>query len=158
MPPLGSSQQSQSGSWSVSRREPQHSTKNTLAQSQAGQTLGYSSSLWACAGWCIWVFVLVSGVLLAVVNTKLVWIARYVTRGGHVHQLRPGIFWLNRPWMLLPVIKFLLFFVSYCYSNAIFFATQFGSSSCFFSSAGFQGQPVPWWVSCRWSKISARLV
>jgi len=82
-----------------------------------------------------------------VLNTKLVWIVRYATREGHVQKLKPGIFWPNRPRLLLPVIKFLLFFVSYVYANAIFFATQFGSKSCFFSRYGFQGQPVPWWVS-----------
>ena len=98
-------------------------------------------------GWCIWVFIIVSGLLLAIVNTKLVWIARYTARGGNVHKLKSGIFWLNRPWLLLPVIKFLLFFVSYVYANAIFFATQYGYNSCFFSRNGFQGQPVPWWVS-----------
>ncbi|KAK9829176.1 hypothetical protein WJX72_004342 [[Myrmecia] bisecta] len=96
-------------------------------------------------GWCIWVFIILAGGLLFAVNTKLIWIARYVTRGGHVHRLKPGIFWLNRPWLLLPVIKFLVFFVSFVYSNSIFFTTQFGPNSCFFSRTGFQGNPFPWW-------------
>ena len=99
------------------------------------------------AGWCIWVFVIVSGALLTLVNYKLIWVVRYVTRGGNIHLLKNGVFWANRPGLLLPIIKFLLFFVSYVYANAIFFATQFGTKSCFFSRAGFQGQPVPWWVS-----------
>jgi hypothetical protein len=25
-----------------------------------------------------------------------------------VHRLRPGVFWFNRPWLLLPVIKYLV--------------------------------------------------
>ena len=43
-----------------------------------------------CAGWCVWLFTVLAGVVLLVVNTKLVWIARYVTRGGIVHRLQPG--------------------------------------------------------------------
>ena len=57
----------------------------------------------ARAGWCVWLFTLLAGVALLAVNTKLVYIARYVTRGGLVHRLQPGVFWLNRPWLLLPV-------------------------------------------------------
>lgn len=37
----------------------------------------------------MWVFTIVSGVVLFVINTKLVWIVRYVTRGGRVHTLKP---------------------------------------------------------------------
>lgn len=108
----------------------------------------YSLLRAACvAGWCIWVFCILCGAVLAIVNTNLIWIARYATRGGHVHRLTPGIFFLNRPWLMLHVIKFLLFFVSFTYANAIFFAAEFGPKSCFFSSVGFQGQPIPWWVS-----------
>jgi hypothetical protein len=100
------------------------------------------------AGWCIWVFIIIAGAILLVVNTKLVMITRYVTRGGCIHTLEPGIFWLNRPWLLLRVIKFLLFLCGFVYSNAIFFAAEFGPKSCFFSRTGFQGiQIVPWWVS-----------
>jgi hypothetical protein len=43
-----------------------------------------------CAGWCVWLFTVLAGVVLLVVNTKLIWIARYVTRGGIVHRLQPG--------------------------------------------------------------------
>lgn len=43
-----------------------------------------------CAGWCVWFFTLLAGGVLLIVNTKLVWIARYVTRGGIVHRLKPG--------------------------------------------------------------------
>ncbi len=44
----------------------------------------------------MWFFTVLAGAALLVVNTKLVHIVRYVTRGGHVHRLKPGIFWLNR--------------------------------------------------------------
>ena len=44
----------------------------------------------------MWFFTLLAGAVLLVLNTKLVHIVRYVTRGGQVHRLRPGIFWLNR--------------------------------------------------------------
>ena len=57
------------------------------------------------AGWCVWLFTVAAGVALLIVNTKLVHVARFVTRGGRIHRLRPGVFWLNRPWLLLPVLK-----------------------------------------------------
>ncbi|CAL8467379.1 g6916 [Coccomyxa elongata] len=101
------------------------------------------SSVW---GWCVWFFTLLAGVVLLIVNTKLVWIARYVTRGGMVHRLKPGVFWFNRPWLLLPVIKYLVFFNTFVFANSIFFASQFGRHSCFFSKTGFQGAvPLSWW-------------
>jgi hypothetical protein len=59
-----------------------------------------------------------------------------------------SIFWLGRPWLFRPVIKGLLFFVSFVFSNSIYFAAMFGPTSCFFSRTGFQGpQFLPWWVS-----------
>ena len=48
------------------------------------------------AGWSVWFFTALAGAALLVVNTRLVHIVRYVTRGGHIHRLQPGIFWLNR--------------------------------------------------------------
>jgi hypothetical protein len=53
----------------------------------------------------VWLFTLLAGLLLLVVNTKLVYVARFATRGGRIHRQRPGVFWLNRPWLLLPVVK-----------------------------------------------------
>ena len=50
----------------------------------------------------MWFFTLLAGVALLVLNTKLVHIVRYVTRGGQVHRLRPGIFWLNRYFSCIP--------------------------------------------------------
>ena len=44
----------------------------------------------------MWFFTVLAGAALLVLNTKLVHIVRYVTRGGHVHRLKPGVFWLNR--------------------------------------------------------------
>lgn len=58
-----------------------------------------------------------------------------------------GVFWFNRPWLLLPVIKYLVFFNTFVFANSIFFASQFGTRSCFFSKTGFQGAvPISWWV------------
>ncbi len=55
---------------------------------------------------------------------------------------------LCRPGLLLPVIKYLVFFNTFVFANSIFFATQFGRRSCFFSRTGFQGWvPISWWVS-----------
>ena len=55
---------------------------------------------------------------------------------------------LCRPGLLLPVIKYLVFFDTFVFANSIFFATQFGCKSCFFSRTGFQGYvPISWWVS-----------
>ena len=101
-----------------------------------------------CAGWCIWVFVIVAGAMLLAVNTHLMAAARLTGRGeGATVQQMPLPARLLASQLLLPVLKFLLFFVSFVFSNALFFATQFGSRSCFFSTYGFQGYPVPWWVS-----------
>ena len=48
----------------------------------------------------------------------------------------------------LQVIKALVFFNTFVFANTIFFATQFGPHSCFFSHTGFQGSvPLSWWVS-----------
>ena len=59
-----------------------------------------------------------------------------------------GVFWLGRPWLFRPVLKFLVFFVSFVLTNTIYFAVIFGPKSCFFSRTGFQGlQILPWWVS-----------
>ena len=61
-------------------------------------------------------------------------------------MLKAGV--LCRPGLLLPVIKYLVFFNTFVFANSIFFATQFGRHSCFFSRTGFQGWvPIPWWVS-----------
>ena len=96
-------------------------------------------------GWCIWVFTLAAGAMLLVLSTKLVSVVRFATRFGAPHPLDPAPFWFRRPWLALPPVKLLLFFVSLVWSNAIFFAAAFGPHSCFFSRTGFQGAPVSWW-------------
>ena len=41
-----------------------------------------------------------------------------------------------------------MFFDTFVFANSIFFATQFGRKSCFFSRTGSQGYvPISWWVS-----------
>ena len=93
-------------------------------------------------------FIIVAGAMLLAVNTHLMAAARLTGRGeGATLQQMPLPARLLASQLLVPVLKFLLFFVSFVFSNALFFATQFGPHSCFFSTYGFQGYPVPWWVS-----------
>jgi hypothetical protein len=45
-----------------------------------------------------------------------------------------------------------VFFNTFVFANSIFFASEFGKHSCFFSRTGFQGYvPLPWWVSAQLS-------
>ena len=123
-----------------------------------------------CAGWCIWVFIIAAGVLLLLINTQIIAAGRLAAQVSHTrrcylilcelkltHTHEQGKEatvlssslprWLLPPHLMLPLIKLLLFFVSFVFSNAIFFAAHFGADSCFFSTYGFQGVPFPWWVS-----------
>ena len=44
----------------------------------------------------------------------------------------------------------LIFFNTFVFANTMFFSSQFGRHSCFFSRTGFQGTvPLSWWVSAR---------
>ena len=70
-------------------------------------------------GWCIWVFLVVAGAMLLALAVKLSWIVRYTSRArvpdeisGTPHDLDPEAFFFRRPWLMLPPIKLLLFFVS----------------------------------------------
>lgn len=70
-------------------------------------------------GWCIWVFLVVAGAMLLALAVKLAWIVRYTSRArvpddvsGSPHDLDPSAFFFRRPWLMLPPIKLLLFFVS----------------------------------------------
>ncbi|GBF95378.1 hypothetical protein Rsub_07806 [Raphidocelis subcapitata] len=98
-------------------------------------------------GWCAWLFSVAAGVLLALVNTYLMTLVRYATRGGAVRVLVSPPSWRRVNAALLPLIKLLLFCCSFVVSNSLFFAAFFGPQSCFFSRTGFQrGNPVPFWV------------
>ncbi len=52
------------------------------------------------AGWASAWFALLAVVLILVMNTKLIYIARHTARGGAVHRLNPTIFWFGAkgPW------------------------------------------------------------
>ena len=76
------------------------------------------------AGWSIWIFTIVSGGLLLLINTKLMWNNRFVTRGNTVNALTPRIFWLNRPWLMLFIIKGLIFCVSFVFASQVYFAAR----------------------------------
>ena len=103
-------------------------------------------TLSAAIGWAVWLLVALAGALLFAVNFKLVSVVRHVTRGGVPQALDPGVFWLGRPWLLLPAIKAAVFLIALLWTNTLFFATQFGRRSCFFSPTGLTRSPVPWWV------------
>ncbi|KAK9807309.1 hypothetical protein WJX73_000139 [Symbiochloris irregularis] len=98
-------------------------------------------------GWSVWVFTIISGVLLLIINTKLTWNGRFVTRGGGINTLTADIFWLGRPWLMLFVVKALMFAVSFVFASQVFFAIRYGSRSCFFAGNGFENLPdgIPWW-------------
>eukprot|EP00775_Hariotina_reticulata_P006178 gene6178-6416_t len=97
-------------------------------------------------GWSAWVFLILAGALLLVLNTGLLLAVRHITRGGRVRSIHQVGMWLRHPGLLLGSIKLMLFFVSFVFSNTIYFASFFGIHSCFFSRTGFQVEnPVPWW-------------
>ncbi|KAK9811612.1 hypothetical protein WJX72_006963 [[Myrmecia] bisecta] len=99
-------------------------------------------------GWPAWWALLINAIVLHVVNTKLIKIIRHVCRGGAVHRLAPNIFWFHKPWLLLPILKTLLFINSFIFSSTVFFASQFGPRSCFFTSHGYKSTlfALPWWL------------
>ena len=55
-----------------------------------------------------------------VVNTKLTQIIRHVCRHGRASRLASNVFWLKRPSLLLPLLKFNLFLCSFMFSSAMF--------------------------------------
>ncbi|KAI8463937.1 MAG: hypothetical protein J3K34DRAFT_462197 [Monoraphidium minutum] len=99
-----------------------------------------------------WLFSAAAAGLLLLTNTYLVALLRHATRGGAAR--RPGACgaagagarpWALRRGLLLPLIKLLLFCLSFVISNSVFMAIFFGPKSCFFSRTGFQSHPVNWW-------------
>ena len=57
--------------------------------------------------------------MLLALAVKLCWIVRYTSRArvpdevsGSPHDLDPEAFFFRRPWLMLPPIKLLLFFLS----------------------------------------------
>jgi hypothetical protein len=71
-------------------------------------------------GWCAWLFTLIAAGLLAYINTALVFIARSVTAGGAARPLAArGAFWARHSALLLPLIKLLLFCLSFVASNSV---------------------------------------
>lgn len=101
-------------------------------------------------GWASTWFALLAVLLELIMNTKLIYIARHTARGGAVHRLQPSIFWFGQkgPWVMLTVIKTLLFLCSFIYTSLVFFAINFGVHSCFFHTPGLNtpSLPMPWWV------------
>ena len=106
-------------------------------EEDASHLVGLSLPIWSiiiaslllswAVGWSVWIFTIIAGVLLLATNTKLTWNARFVTRGGVVSVLTPDIFWLRRPWLLLFLIKALMFAVSFSFASQVFFAARCGA-------------------------------
>ncbi len=103
-------------------------------------------------GWSTWIFSVVAGALLLCVNTFLLHSLRAATGGGRVRTLDAASDWRGAHWLLLRLIKVLLFCLSFVISNSVFFALFFGAASCPFSRTG--GSPVCWTAEvcrcCRW--------
>uniref|UniRef100_A0A1D2A4C2 MLO-like protein n=2 Tax=Auxenochlorella protothecoides TaxID=3075 RepID=A0A1D2A4C2_AUXPR len=97
-------------------------------------------------GYPTMIFFALNGAVLALTNTKLQHIIRYVTNSGVPQQLELHVFWLNRPPLMLIPIKLTLFLCSYTYASFIFFLWQFGASSCAFEDVFYRGWVLPWWT------------
>ena len=84
-----------------------------------------------------WWFVVIAGAQVLAINIYLIYLVRHATRGGAVRVLRAptSLFFRHRA-VLLPLVKILIFFVSFVVSNTIFFSSFFGRDSCFFSRTG----------------------
>lgn len=70
-------------------------------------TWSYTRAI-AASGWAQAWFALAALVMQLILNTKLVYIARHSTRGGHVHRLERSVFWFGSegPWSV-PTLAFL---------------------------------------------------
>eukprot|EP00891_Asterochloris_glomerata_P007905 jgi/Astpho2/7905/Aster-x0789 len=68
--------------------------------------------------------------------------------GGVVHKLAPNAFWFKKPWLLLPVIKALLFLNGFVFTSLIYFAIILGPQSCIFQQTHMltASLPIPWWA------------
>ena len=84
-----------------------------------------------------WWFVVIAGAQVLAINIYLIYLVRHATRGGAVRVLRAptSLFFRHRA-VLLPVVKLLLFCVSFIVSNTIFFSGCFGRDSCVYSRTG----------------------
>lgn len=97
-------------------------------------------------GYAVTPFMSAVALILCLTNAKLVEITRKVTRRGGIGRLTSSIFWFNRPQLLLIPIKLVLFFCAFIYASFIFFAWQFGSSSCPFNDGFYTGWVLPWYT------------
>lgn len=98
-------------------------------------------------GWMASWFNILAWILCLILNTKLIHITRYVTRGGAVNKLDKSVFWFRKPQWLLPIIRAVIFSPSYLLASQVFFAWQFGANSCYFNNKGFRAYAAwPFWV------------
>lgn len=97
-------------------------------------------------GWATTLFLALAGMVLVVVNAKLISIIRHVCRGARVNQLSSNIFWWHKPDLLLHPIKYVLFLCAFIGGSALFFLWSFGPSSCPFSGSFYFALVLPWYT------------
>ena len=80
-----------------------YSEKNHHFARESCETAVKAKRIGSDAGWASSWFVLLASMLSLGLNTKLVYIARHVTRGGRIHRLERSIFWFGSagPWCAL---------------------------------------------------------
>jgi len=97
-------------------------------------------------GYPVMPFTVLCAAVLIPTNTKLAMVIRSVVRQGGASRLSSGVFWLNKPRLLLVPIKLCLFICAYIYASFIFFAWQFSSGSCPFYKDFYPDWALPWWT------------
>ena len=101
----------------------------------------------------VWAILAIAILLQIILTIKFINIVWKTTTGGDVHRQSHEHFFLGRPWLYSSVIQFLAFLLGFVFANELFFASQYGTNSCFYNS-GFSRYgawklplPIPWWVS-----------
>lgn len=111
--------------------------------------------LWGIIGWTMAWGIVVVAVVMMVLNAKLIWIVRQITRGGTANRIDSALFWFRAPWLLLPLIRVLLFSSSFVFTGLVFFSWQFGGDCCFFKNYGMRAWAYqPYWVDCLLAAIT----
>lgn len=98
-------------------------------------------------GYAVMPAMIINGVVMIILNAKLVSIVKNVTdRGGTAVMLETNVFWFNKPALLLQPMKLSLFICSYLFASFLFFVWQFSATSCPFSDAFYPQWVLPWWT------------
>lgn len=97
-------------------------------------------------GYAVMPFLVLAALTLIPTNTKLVKILRTVSNRGGASKLTSGVFYFNRPELLLIPIKLSLFICAYIYASFLFFVWQFSANSCPFHNGFYTNWVLPWWT------------